>query len=265
MSASAVSGAPPEAYERHVGRYGQELAAAMLRIAGVRPGQCALDVGCGPGALAVALAAVLGAENVAAIDPSERFAEVCRSRLPGADVRVGAAEGMPFDDGRFDAVMAQLVVDGMVDARRGVAEMRRVARPGGVVVACVWDFDGAMPMLQAAWRAALALDPDRARSFGADRRLPCSRPDELEELWRATGLSDVETGKVSAGADYASLDDLWSPFAEGVGGLGAFVQSLDEQARTRMKRDVGSNLGNPAGPFRLTAEAWYVRGRVSPR
>lgn len=140
--------------------------------------------------------------------------------------------------------------------------MRRVARPGGVVAACVWDFDGGMTLLRTAWKAALALDADRARSFGAERRLPFSRPDELEELWRTTGLNDVEVGKISAGAEYADLDDLWYPFAAGVGGLGGFVQSLAEEARTRMKLDVGSDLGNPTGRFRLTAEAWYVRGRA---
>lgn len=261
-NASAVSGAPPDAYERHVGRYGKELAAAMIQIAGVRPGQNAVDVGCGTGALTVALAALLDAEKVAAIDPSERFVEVCRGRIPGADVRVGVAESLPFRDASFDIVLAQLVVDGMVDARLGVAEMERVARPGGVVAACVWDYDGGMPLLRTAWKVALALDADRARSFGADRRLPFSRPDELEELWRTTGLSEVEVGKISAGADYVDLDDLWYPFAAGVGGLGGFVQSLDEEARTRMKLDVGADLGNPRGRFRLTAEAWYVRGRA---
>ncbi len=263
-NASAVSGAPPDAYDRHVGRYGPELAAAMIGIAGVRAGQRALDVGCGTGALAVALAAVAGEKNIAAIDPSEQFVEVCRSRVPGADVRVGGAESIPFGDASFDAVLAQLVVDGMVDARQGVAEMRRVARPGGVVLACVWDFDGGMTLLRAFWDAALTLDADRARSFGADRRRPFSRPGELEELWRATGLSDVEVGRIVAGAEYADLDDLWSPFAAGVGALGSFVQSLDDEARIRMKLDVAKNLGSPTGRFRLTAEAWYVRGRVSP-
>ena len=262
MNASAVSGAPPDDYDRHVGRYGAELAAGMIRIADVRPGQRAVDVGCGTGALAVALAALLGEQNVAAVDPSEEFVDVCRSRIPAADVRLGAAESMPFSDATFDAVLAQLVVDGMADARRGVAEMRRVARPGGIVAACVWNFDGGMPLLSAVWEAARALDADRARTFGADRRLPFSRPDELDELWLTSGLTEVEVGTISAGADYVDLDDLWYPFTAGVGKLGAFVQSLDEAARIRMKLDVGKYLRNPKGPFRLVADAWYVCGRV---
>ncbi len=255
-------GAAPEAYDRHVGRYGPALARELIRIAGVRTGQRALDVGCGTGALATELAAVVGREGLAALDPSERFVEVCRSRVPDADVRVGVAEQLPFGDASFDAVLAQLVVDGMDDARRGVAEMRRVARPGGVLAACVWDFDGGMTLLCTVREAALALDRELARSFGAGKRLPFTTPGELEELWESTGLEDVETGHVEVGADYADLDDLWYPFAAGVGGFGRFYQALDEPRRAQMRSDVARRLGSPAGPFRLTARAWYVRGVV---
>ena len=78
----------------------------MVRVTGVRAGQRALDVGCGTGALTVMLAEVLGAGNVAAIDPSERFVAACRDRAPGADLRVGIAEELPWSDAEFDAVLA---------------------------------------------------------------------------------------------------------------------------------------------------------------
>lgn len=262
VNVSRVADAPPDAYDRHVGRYGAQLAAELIGIAGVRAGQRALDVGCGTGALTVALAALVGEANVAAIDPSERFVDVCRSRVPGADVRVATAESIPFADASFDAVLAQLVVDGLTDARGALAEMRRVARPDAVVAACVWNYDGGMTLLGAVWDAARALDLERARSFGADRRLPFSRPAELEKLWRTAGLDHVEVGKLVVGAEYADLDDLWYPFAAGVGALGSFVQSLDKDARVRMKRLVATSLGDPEAPFRLSAEAWYVSGRV---
>src|SRR5215217_6554434 len=97
-----------EAYEHHVGRYGSQLAAGLISVAGVRRGQRALDVGCGPGPLSSALARAVGAENVAAVDPSEPFVAACRMRVPGADVRVGVGERLPFADGGFDAVLAQL-------------------------------------------------------------------------------------------------------------------------------------------------------------
>ena len=156
---SPVAGAAVDAYDRHVGRYGAELAREMVRVTGARAGQRALDVGCGTGALTVMLAEVLGAGNVAAIDPSERFVAACRDRAPGADLRVGIGEELPWSDAEFDAVLAQLVVYGMNDARRGAAEMRRVARPGGTVSACIWDFEGGMPLLRAVW---VALDSTRS-------------------------------------------------------------------------------------------------------
>jgi SAM-dependent methyltransferase len=246
---SSVVGAAVEAYDRHVGRYGPELGREMVRVTGVRAGQQALDVGCGTGALTMTLAEVLGPGNVAAIDPSERFADACRARLPAADVCVGIAEELPWGVAEFDAVLAQLVV-----------EMRRVAKPGGALSACIWDFEGGMTLLQAVWEAALDVDAGLARSFGATKRNPFSRPHELEELWRSTGLERVELGQVEAGADYADFNDLWYPFANGVGNLGRFHEALDEPGRERFKRGAVERLGSPAGPFRLTARAWFVRG-----
>jgi SAM-dependent methyltransferase len=261
---SPVVGASVDAYDRHVGRYGPELASEMVRVAGVAEGQRALDVGCGTGALAIALAGVLGGKNVAAIDPSERFVAACRRRVPLADVRVGTGEELPWDNAEFDAVIAQLVVNGMNDARRGAAEMRRVARPGGVLSACVWEFEGGMTLLRAVWDAALEVDAGLARSFGADQRDPFSRPYELDELWRTTGLDGVELGQVEVGAEYADFDNLWYPFANGVGNLGRFHEALDERGRERFKRHTYERLGSPSSPFRLTATAWYVRGAVPP-
>ena len=257
---SSVVGAAVDAYDRHVGRYGPELAREMVRVTAVRSGQRALDVGCGTGALTIALAEVLEAESVAGIDPSERFVTTCRARVPGADVRVGTGEELPWGDAEFDVVLAQLVVDGMNDAQRGVAEMLRVARPGGVLSACVWDFEDGMTLLRAVWDSALEVDAELARSFGADKRNPYSRPRELEELWRTARLERVEVGRVEAGADYADIDDLWYPFANGVGNLGRFHEALDEPRREHFKRGAAERLGSPSGRFRLTATAWYVRG-----
>lgn len=70
---------PAEAYDRHIGRYGRELARTLIDAAGVRPGRRALDVGCGPGALTSELVALLGAEQVAAVDPSP---PLCRRVSP---------------------------------------------------------------------------------------------------------------------------------------------------------------------------------------
>ena len=112
-------GGPAEAYDGHVGRFGAELASGLIEVAGVQPGQRALDVGCGPGPLTRILADRLGADNVAAVDPSEPFVAACRARVRGADVRVAAAEMLPFGQNEFDVVLAQLVVQLMDDRDTG--------------------------------------------------------------------------------------------------------------------------------------------------
>jgi ubiquinone/menaquinone biosynthesis C-methylase UbiE len=245
-----------EAYDRYVGRYGDALAGAQIEAAGVQPGQSALDVGCGPGALTRALARVLGAGNVAAVDPSEPFVRACRERVPGADVRVATAESLPSFDRRFDVVLSQLVVNFMSDASAGVRAMRQAARPGGTVASCVWDYADGMTMLRAYWDAAVEIDP----AAPDEGRMRWCSPPELRELWETAGLASVATTAIVVEAAYSSFDDLWQPFTQGVGPAGAFCVSLEPDRREALREAYRRRL--PAGdrPFSLTARAWFVRG-----
>ncbi len=259
VTARVMFQAPAEAYDRFIGRYGAALGEAMLEAAGVVAGQRVLDVGCGSGALAGRAAEVVGAENVAAVDPSESFAEGCRARVPGADVRVAPAESLPFPDGMFDAVLAQLVVNFMSDAERGVAEMTRVAKPGGVVAAAVWDYGGGMRMLRAFWDAVAAVDPGSVEK-DEGRFMRYATPDELEALWSKATLDDVAVSSLDVEASYDDFDDLWTPFLAGIGPAGAYTASLDPAGREALREELRARLGDPAGPFTLTARAWCVRG-----
>jgi SAM-dependent methyltransferase len=252
--------APADAYDRHIGRYGPSLAAALMEAAGIAPGQCVLDVGCGPGALTRALAAVLGRRSVAAVDPSPPFAQACRARVPEADVRVAAAEALPFDDGGFDAVLSQLVVNFMTDAPAAVLEMRRVARPAAVVAACVWDYADGMTLLRRFWDAALEVDPAGAPAHDEGRVMRFCTTRELEELWRGAGLRDVRSGALEATARYEGYDALWEPLERGVAPSGAYAVALDPARRAALRGELRRRLGDPRGPFTLAARAWYVAG-----
>lgn len=115
-----------DAYDRFMGRYSRPLAADLADWLEVAPGQRAIDVGCGPGALTGILVDRLGPDRVAAVDPSTSFVAACRDRLPGVDVRRGEAKSLPHDDDSFDVAAACLVVPselrgvvGALPARRG--------------------------------------------------------------------------------------------------------------------------------------------------
>jgi SAM-dependent methyltransferase len=257
----AVFQAPAEVYDRFVGRYSSALARGMCNAAGVRPGQRALDVGCGSGALLVALAAIVGEENVIGVDPSEPFLEAARAKVPGAEVLVGSAEALPFADGEFDASLAQLVINFLEDPTAGVAEMARVTRPGGVVAACVWDYAGGMRLLRTFWEAALVVDPDGARAR-MEHQMPFARPEELGELWQAT-LTGVAVSAIDVDASYDDFDDLWTPFLGGVGPSGSYAASLEPEPQSRLRDEFFRQLGSPDGAFTLSARAWCAVGTTT--
>jgi ubiquinone/menaquinone biosynthesis C-methylase UbiE len=244
-------------YARGVGRYADALAAAMLDHLDLREGDRALDVGCGPGAALAALAERLGPDHVAGVEPSEPFADLARQRVPGADVRVGAAESLPFEDDEFDVVISQLVVNFMSDAPRGVSEMARVA--SRTVASCVWDYAGEMQMLRTFWDAALEIDPDAPDEA---RTMPWTTPEELEELWTKAGLRHVEVGELLVSAEYENFDDYWSPFPSGLAPTGAYYVSLAPDQQEAFREACFRRLGEPAGPFELTARAWIVLGQT---
>jgi SAM-dependent methyltransferase len=259
---AAMFRATAEAYDRFVGRYSPRLALAMCQAAGVREGQRALDVGCGPGALVAKLAEIVGAESVAGIDPSEPFVEASRARVPGARILVGSAESIPFADDEFDATLAQLVVNFLTDPDQGLREMSRVTRPGGTVAGCVWDYGEGMTMLRAFWEAAAGLDPDGAAPLMESHTMRFSRPQELGRLWDRAGLTEVAVSPIVVEAPYDDFDDLWAPFPTGVGPAGAYTASLDGEAQSALRDEFSRRLGDPHGPFRLSARAWCAVGRL---
>jgi len=248
------------AYDRFVGRYSYGLCDALATVAAVGAGASVLDVGAGTGAGTRRLVELAGA--VAAVDPSEPFVEALRERFPAVDVRLALAESLPFEDGAFDATLAQLVVNFMTDPGAGVADMRRVTRPGGVVAACVWDYPGEMTLLRVFWEAAAELDPDGAEAVDERTRMPFGRRGELGELWRRAGLGEVENGEIVVSAEYEGFDDLWGPFTEGVGPAGRYATSLGPERQGALRAEYRRRLSVPDGGFRLSARAWYAVGRA---
>jgi SAM-dependent methyltransferase len=117
----------------------QEAAARTLEGCGLRPGMAALDVACGTGVLARALAGkVASAGTVTGIDLNEGMLAVAREKAPGITWRNGRAEALPFANASFDAAFCQFGLMFFEDRRAALAEMARVAKPGGTLAASVW-------------------------------------------------------------------------------------------------------------------------------
>jgi SAM-dependent methyltransferase len=244
-----------DAYLRFMGQYSEPLAARFADLAGAGRGQRLLDVGCGPGALTAELVSRAGADAVSAVEPSASFAAAARERLPGADIRLAAAEQLPFPAGTFDAALAQLVVHFMADPVQGLREMGRVTRPGGVVAACVWDHAGRRGPLAAFWSAVRELDPAAADESG----LAGVREGDLARLFAQAGLSGIQASALTVHVRHASFGQWWEPFTLGVGPAGAYVASLTPERRAALRDQCRLHL--PAGPVEISATAWAATAR----
>ena len=240
-----------------MGRYSEPLAVRFVDAVGVSPGERALDVGCGPGALTSVLVDRLGGvDAVSAVDPSEPFVSAVGERVPGLDVRLAPAEALPFADDTFDLAAAQLVVHFMTDPVAGLREMARVTRPGGRVAANVWDYAGGTGPLTVFWSAVHDLDP----SSEGESQLAGARAGHLAALLGEAGLREVTDGRIGVTSGFETFEEWWEPYTYGVGPAGAYVASLDACGRDRLRAHCRSLLPEP--PFEIEAVAWVAWGVV---
>jgi SAM-dependent methyltransferase len=245
-----------DSYDRFMGRYSVPLAPQLADLAGIEAGQRAIDVGSGPGALTAELVHRLGADNVAAVDPSEPFVAAAKERHPGVEVRLATAEQLPFGDDEFDAALAQLVVHFMSDAVAGLREMARVTHSDGVVAASVWDLAGGRAPISLFWKVAREQDPravDESKLAGA-------REGHLTELFEAAGLRDVTETTHAVDVEHPSFEEWWEPFTLGVGPAGAHYASLAPEEQDALRERCRARLPEP--PFVVTAKAWAAKGTV---
>ena len=219
-------------YERFMGRWSRLLAPAYIEFAGVKDGDRVLDVGTGTGALASALEAATTSVRYGHSSVGDFISYAKKNVKSGrASFEVGDAQALRFKDASFDQTMALLVVNFVPDHNKAIVEMRRVTRPQGVVSACVWDYNVRMEMLRFFWDEVVALDPAMAPKD--ERNMKLSREGQLGELWKKTGLVNVQEKPLVIEQAYTSFDDYWEPFLKGAGPGGAYVVSLTDERRRR--------------------------------
>lgn len=245
---------PVAAYDRFMGRYSSALAPLVADFADAGPSQHVLDVGCGPGSLTEVLLK-RGCE-VTSVDPSPHFVAALRERFPDADAHEGSAEALPFPDNGFDRVVAQLVVHHMADPVAGIREMARVANPGGMVAACVWDHVGGRSPLGVFWRALERFDPGSA-AFPSQ---PGTREGELVALFAEAGLADVEGAVLSFDYPHSGFDDWWAPFEVSPGPVGRILAGLDDGQRRKLSELCREGFPEDSEPLHLSV--WAARAVV---
>ena len=165
---------------------------------------------------------------------------------------------------RYDAVVSGLVLNFIPKPELATAEMMRVAKPGAVIGAYVWDYAGKMDMMQHFWEAAAALDPGAA-SFQEGSRFPLCKPEPLTDLFQSAGFEDVVVRAVDIATLFRDFDDYWSPFLEGQGPAPSYAMSLSAEQRAALRERIRSALPvAPDGSIPLMARAWAVRSVRPP-
>jgi ubiquinone/menaquinone biosynthesis C-methylase UbiE len=134
---------PYDAVTNHLLQPSQKSIGVLSQI---KVGDRVLDVGCGSGRLTLAAQGWVGENGEAfGIDPSPEMIEVARQNAKRAGSKAkferGLAESLPFPDGSFDVVLNRLMLHHLPEdlKQRGLAEMRRVLKPGGICL--VVDFE----------------------------------------------------------------------------------------------------------------------------
>jgi SAM-dependent methyltransferase len=256
-----------DGYELNMGRWSRRLAGPFVAFAGVADNERIVDVGCGTGHLCGAVAAACAPAEVRGVDISPVYVDYARRQYPSPAISFAVGDACRLDapDASFDRVLSMLMLHFVPRADEAIAEMVRVAKPGGVVAAAVWDVRGGFVANRLFFDTAAMVDPAAGERRARNYTRPMTRPGELQAAWRAAGLMDVRETVLAIRMEFSSFPDYWRPYL-GQDGAGAeYVRSVDNATRQRLEEAVRAAYldGEPDGPRSYAALAWAVRGTVA--
>jgi len=244
-----------KAYQAGFARMTAHTVAPLLDAAGVGAGTVVLDVGTGPGT--VAAAALARGAKVTAVDASPEMAAHAAEACPGAEVRVAVLPELPFPDASFDAVVGNFVINHLGDPAAGLAELRRVLRPGGMLALTCWDAGDAM-RATAVFGEAVAESgipyPDDLPSAGSFLADTNNRAAAFCGLLAESGFTDEWTRRVRW-EHRVDRDEWWDAVVAGTPITGSVIARQPASVAASIKRLYQAKVAPHAepGPGRTVA------------
>lgn len=245
------------AYDRMQGVWSRMVGEVFLDWLALAPGLIWADIGCGSGAFSDLLAARCQPAKIFGIDPSEGQLHQARKGRAArvAEFRLGDAMALPYRDDSVDAAAMALVLQLVPDPAKGVVEMKRVVKPGGVVSAYVWDILG----------GGLPQEPIAAElgSTGVTKLVLSSvtRMDVLRAAWADAGLEEIESRTITVRRSFTDFDEFWA-ITTTTSSLAPVIATLTAEAVATLRERVRQRLP-PAAEGTVSYDAWAnaIKGR----
>jgi SAM-dependent methyltransferase len=251
-----------ETYDHYWAALTGRLSDPLLDAVGAGPGLRLLDVACGPGHLA-ARAATRGATAVG-VDIAEAMIGLARRRFPQAEFRQADAQSLPYPDGSFDAVVANLAVPHLGRPEQAVAEFRRVLVPDGRLALTTWDLPARARLV------GVLLDAVRDVGVAPPPTVPAG-PDffrfaddaEFAALLKDQTFTDVEVTTVAFLHSVNSADELWDGLLHGTVRTSAVIrgQANDAVQHIRSSFDQRLQRYRTGDTYQLPVSFKLARGR----
>jgi len=250
-------GAEARDFAMYLEQGGLPLAGAALDAAHVTAGTRLLDAGCGAGLLGL-LASLRGA-RVTLLDASAPLLDIARERLPGADMREGDLESLPFADASFDAVTAVNSIFYAADPATADRELARVVHPGGRVVVTVWGPAEHSEFLTAIGPKLGALMPPPPPGVTPPKPGALSAPGALAALLEGAGLRILGEGAVACPFVFPSAEISWRANASAGPNQMAIAHSGEDAVRA-LYAEADRAYTRPDGSIRYENDFLWVVG-----
>ena len=249
-------------YDRAVGHMTRQLIPPLLRAARLTPGMRVLDIATGTGIAAEAAAEVVGPSGqVVAADVSPAMVERARERLSGLpNVAFAVEDGqhLALPDEFFDAVLCNMGLMYFSDPARGLAEFRRVLRPGGRAVVS----NNTTPERSLISRVLVIIGRHVPSKAAEAARLFSLRDEgHLRALFGTAGFRDVETATETLRIEFPSFDAYFGGVEQGAGNVGQEYMALPEQVRRAVREEARLDVGDTGGPIEIEVTVRFGSGR----